>query len=199
MSDVNPFGLVELLGAFVAWILSCIWVLYPLIGSSETSETHAYFMYVTGERSSLDRYDEKYRGRFATIDLFALFVILQFPLIIVAYSGSLTGIVSLIIFVAVPAIWWLGLASLAKHQVIDWRRRFTLLTFVLPSLCFVGFPAVLVVGTLIQKAYPFMSFDNRLAMFGAAIAVSLFLWFLFIVRITTSWCISPYSRWSPWG
>ena len=201
MFDLSSFTFLEFLAAAIVWVLSCIWVVYPLLGSSEASENHAYFQYVTGERSFLDRYNEKYKGRFAIIDLLALTVVVQYPLVIVAYTGNLTPIIGIVIFVACSCLWWIGLVALAKHLVIDWRRRFALLSIVLPSLFLVAVPAVVVNLSVLRQAYISENPEHELAMYGIdiVIAVLFYLWFLFMARTTVVWCISPYSRWSPWG
>ncbi len=81
----GPLGLVKYFGAIISCVICFAWVLGPLLGASDTVETRAYFMYVTGRRSSLDRHE----GKSNLIDNLLALAFVIIPSIIFAYlSGS---------------------------------------------------------------------------------------------------------------
>ena len=85
----GPLGLVKYFGAIISCVICFAWVLGPLLGASDTVETRAYFMYVTGRRSSLDRHEGKPNLQFAIIDDLLALAFVIIPSIIFAYlSGS---------------------------------------------------------------------------------------------------------------
>ncbi|MGI9454927.1 MAG: hypothetical protein ACR2NU_00100 [Aeoliella sp.] len=84
--------------------------------------------------------DEPARAKIRLIDFFALFAVLQAPLLVtsIAVRSHAVGlavaiVIGLLLTALFAGMWWRGVSALTSLEIEDWRRRMLCLAVLLPT------------------------------------------------------------------